>query len=256
MGLAASVLAPSCLVGTGLCLLNGNVPMLLGCFLPFACELAHVITDEALMSEGKLSIDDKIADVAHWNIVQFGIRSYSLNCCGRWNPFLDTLRLILAPCAASFSGRMIHDVVVAFICDQESGSEALLLLCRAHNGDLDISLCQTVEEVDIKGKPEIFGIPKRGWWKAQTDSPVMRVGDLVQKCLGIPAKYQPVSNNCHHFAKELWNWHAEKLSEEGSTIRRMRLPRSRRCPSRDSTKSFIFKRKPFENSITIAHSLH
>lgn len=230
MGVAASVLIPTCVVSTSCFIITSHACVLLGCILPVTCEVIHVVTDNALRSEGKLSIDDDIAAVSHWRIVQFGIRSYSLNCCGRWNHVLDILRRILAPWSSSFSGAMVHDILVAGIQDPDSNEELFVILGKAHNGDLSVEICQNIDEVDMKGKPTVFGQPKNGWWKLNAKEPFVALTDILDIFSKLPAVYQPVSNNCHHFTKELWNWFAQEMKEKGIKERFIHFPRGRCQP--------------------------
>lgn len=227
MGIAASVLIPTCAVSTSCLFVTSQRNILLGCLLPIACELVHVVSDAALRSEGKLYVDETIAEAAQWRVVQFGIRSYSLNCCGRWNPVLDVCRKILAPWSTSFSGAMVHDVIVAVVQDPVSKEERFILLSKGHHGHLSIQTCQDFDEVDMRGKPKIFGQPKRGWWKIVAKDTCLCLQDIIDLLVPLRAVYQPVSNNCHHFSKELWNGFALKMKEKGYKEKLIRFPRGR-----------------------------
>eukprot|EP00210_Caulerpa_lentillifera_P001864 g1793.t1 len=210
MGANASFMSPSCFIGTGFCLALANISRM-SFLLPLACELAHKLTGQLLYSEGNLEIEPEIHDVLNWNIVEFGIRCFSLNFCGKLNHIFDTIRRCLAPVSAGRSGRMVHDVIVARIEDKETKSQALVLFSKTHIGNLEVKFCRDLDEADYKGKPRVFGRPQLGWWKQRMNSHSLILKDVLEICHNIPAEYQPITNNCHHFSNNMWNWHDEKI---------------------------------------------
>lgn len=203
-GVGASFLKPFCLA-----LSNFSISLL----LPLTCEVAHNIAGRLLYSEGNLKIEGEIHNALNWTVVEFGIRCFSLNFCGKFNHLFDTLRRCLAPFSAGRSGRMIHDVVVVHIEDSQTGYQAFVLFSKTHNGDMEVKYCRDLNEVDDKGRPRVFGRPPCGWWKQRTKSRSLILKDVLEEFMRIPAQYQPVTNNCHHFSKDLWNWHDARLNE-------------------------------------------
>jgi len=187
MGVGASFLTPFCLVGTGFCLTPSKFSI--GLLLPLTCEVAHNIAGKLLYSEGNLKIEGEIHNASNWTIVEFGIRCFSLNFCGRLNHLFDTLQRCLAPLSSWRSGRMIHDVVVVHIKDSQTQSQAFILFSKTHNGDLEVQFCRDLREVDEKGKPEMFGRPPSGRWKRRIKSNSLVLRDVLEEYQRIPAQY-------------------------------------------------------------------
>ncbi|GMH32735.1 hypothetical protein BSKO_00569 [Bryopsis sp. KO-2023] len=116
---------------------------------------------------------------------------------------------------------MTHDVIMAKIRCPTEGIDALLAVCKCHNGDLAAEFCSDLAEADKFARPQIFSPPKHGWWNRTGASHGLKVVDLLEKLSSIPPQYRPVTNNCHHFAKDFWNWHAkEHMSRGGPSMNR------------------------------------
>jgi len=225
MGAAASLVVSPSIVYTSCRMLKPPLSFALGVLLPAILEATHIAADEALHSKGSFLLSDEVSQVFHWRVESFAIRSYSLNCGGPFNHVIDGIRRLFTPWSSSLSGRMVHDVAVAFIRDPDTLDLTYLLMSKGHKGDMTVSVFKSMEELDISGKPKVFGAPKRGWWKAKSKSKSLVVRDFVEMCASVAPEYQPVSNNCHHMTKELWNCHCERVAKVGIASRKIVFPR-------------------------------
>ena len=210
MGAALSVLVPHLVLGTAGFFLLGKFGIVGGCSIPLLCEVGHAVADETVHNVGRHAVGDVVRDRLYWEVTDIGIRAYSLNFCGPLNYFFDFFRQLLSPLAFSFSGHMTHEVVIFTIrnpLDDCSVKAAYLLLCKCHSGDIIIAIFDTLEDADVIAKPCVFGAPKGAWWGQRVYSHGFCVRDVVDKVLLCPAVYRTVTDNCHHFVKEIWNWH-------------------------------------------------
>lgn len=210
MGAVLSIMLPHLVLGAAGFFLMGKVGIVAGCSIPLVLEVGHAVADEVGHQLGIHDVGHLVRERLHWDVVDIRIRSYSLNFCGLLNHFFDFLRRLLCPLAFSFSGQMTHETVVFKIRDQQGDcatKEAYLLLCKCHNGDIIVDTFDTVEQVDLIAKPRVFGCPKDGCLGRWTDSHGFQVRDVLEKVQSLPPAYRMVTDNCHHFVKDVWNWH-------------------------------------------------
>jgi len=201
-------------LGTAGFFLAGKVGAAAGCTIPLLCESGHVLADQVVAQAGDHVVGETVRDHLHWDLEELGIRCYSLNFCGRLNYVFDFTRRLLAPLGFSFSGPMIHEVIVATIKNPDGdprGKLAMLLLCKCHTGQVIAEIFEYLEDLDVLAKPVVFGSPKTGWWRRVVGSHGLLVRDVLHQVLEMPVGYRAVTDNCHHFVKEIWNWHIRVL---------------------------------------------
>lgn len=115
MGGVNSVLLTPFVAGTAGIFLTRRIGFFNGIILTAGLETAQVITDEFMQHKGKHIIEGCPSDVQNWDILEIGIRSYSLNFCGKLNHAIDVFRKILAPITSLFSGILAFPSLIVIL---------------------------------------------------------------------------------------------------------------------------------------------